>query len=65
MGRGNPESADVIYARGADIFIADTLSEQNRNQLKLENIEYIEMKGNLHCVADFKILLEKLDIPCK
>ncbi|OEG70171.1 restriction endonuclease [Candidatus Endomicrobiellum trichonymphae] len=65
MGRGNPESADVIYARGTDIFIADTLSEQNRNQLKFENIEYIEMKGNLHCVADFKILLEKLDIPCK
>jgi hypothetical protein len=65
MGRGNPESADVIYARGTDIFIVDTLSEQNRNQLKSENIKYIEMKGNLHCVDDFKILLEKLNIPCK
>jgi hypothetical protein len=65
MGKGNPESADVIYARGTDIFIADTLSEQNRNQLKFENIKYIEMKGNLNCVDDFKILLEKLDVPCK
>ncbi|WP_413906805.1 CfrBI family restriction endonuclease [Candidatus Endomicrobiellum trichonymphae] len=65
MGKGNPESADVIYARGTDIFIADTLSEQNRNQLKSENIKYIEMKGNLHCVNDFKILLKKLNVPCK
>ncbi|GHT22585.1 hypothetical protein AGMMS49953_01650 [Endomicrobiia bacterium] len=63
MGKGNPESADVIYARGTDIFIADTLSEQNRNQLKSENINYIEMKGNLHCVNDFKILLKKLNVP--
>lgn len=28
MGKGNPESADVVIARGIDIFIVDTLSEQ-------------------------------------
>ena len=27
MGKGNPESADVIFARDTNIFIADTLSE--------------------------------------
>ena len=65
MGRGNPESADVIYARDTDIFVADTLSKQNKSQLKSEDIKYIEMKDNPHCVNDFKVLLEELNIPCK
>jgi len=65
MGKGNPESADVIYARDTDIFIADTLSKQNKNQLKYENIKYIEMRDNPHCVDDFKILLRKLNVPCR
>nr|BAV59412.1 type II restriction enzyme [Candidatus Endomicrobium sp. MdDo-005] len=64
MGRGNPESADVIYARNTDIFVADTLSKQNKNQLKYENIKYIEMKDNPHCADDFKVLLKELNIPC-
>ncbi|EAL53288.1 putative type II restriction enzyme [Campylobacter upsaliensis RM3195] len=30
MGKGNPESADAVIARDSHIFIADTLSEQNK-----------------------------------
>ena len=33
MGKGNPESADVVIARDSNIFIADTLSKQNKAQL--------------------------------
>ena len=65
MGKGNPESADVIYARDTDIFVADTLSKQNKNQLKSEDIKYVEMKDNPHCVDNFKVLLKELNIPCK
>ena len=32
MGKGNPEGADAIIARNTDIFVADTLSQQNKNQ---------------------------------
>lgn len=63
MGKGNPESADVVIARDSDIFIADTLSVQNKNQLKALNIEYLELKNNKNCLKDFKVILEKLDIP--
>lgn len=63
MGRGNPESADVIYARDTKLFIADTLSQQNKNQFESNNIPYIEMKNNNDVVGDFKKALDKLNIP--
>ncbi len=63
MGRGNPESADVIYARDTKLFIADTLSQQNKNQFSSNNIPYIEMKNNNDVVGDFKKALDKLNIP--
>lgn len=63
MGRGNPESADVIYARDTKLFIADTLSQQNKNQFNSNNIPYIEMKNNNDVVGDFKKALDKLNIP--
>ncbi len=65
MGRGNPESADVIYARDTQMFIADTLSQQNKNQFDRNNIPYVEMKNNSDVVGDFKRALEKLNIPYK
>lgn len=65
MGKGNPESADAVIARSADIFIADTLSVQNKNQLKSLNIEYLELKNNPDCLRDFRDILEKLEIPHK
>lgn len=63
MGKGNPESADATIARDSDIFVADTLSEQNRNQLKSRNVEYLILKNNKHALDDFKNILRKLKIP--
>ncbi len=63
MGKGNPESADVIYARDTKLFIADTLSQQNKNQFDSNNIPYIEMKNNPNVVLSFKKALHRLNIP--
>ena len=63
MGRGNPESADAGIARDSQIFIADTLSEQNKNQLTYRGIKYLELKNNNNVVKDFKSILKKLNIP--
>lgn len=65
MGRGNPESADAVIARNSKIFIADTLSEQNKNQLDQRKIFWLELKN--HSAEDilkqFKNILINLDIP--
>ncbi len=63
MGKGNPESADAVIARDTNIFIADTLSLQNKNQLKSLGIEYLELKNNKNCLNDFRKILYKLEIP--
>lgn len=63
MGKGNPESADVVIARDTHILVADTLSEQNKCQLKSLNIEWLELKNNNNILDDFKKILKKLDIP--
>lgn len=64
MGKGNPESADAVIARDTNIFIADTLSLQNKNQLKSLNIEFLELKNNQNSIADFKKILQRLEMPC-
>lgn len=65
MGRGNPESADMVIARDSDIFVADTLSEQNKRQLEQRKIFWLELKN--HSAEDilnrFKTILKNLDIP--
>lgn len=63
MGKGNPESADATIARASDIFVADTLSEQNCKQLFSRGVEYLILKGNKHPIDDFKQILTRLDIP--
>ena len=63
MGRGNPESADAFIARDSKIFIADTLSEQNKAQLASRNVEFVELKNNPNSLNDFKKILSKLEIP--
>lgn len=65
MGRGNPESADAVIARETQIFIADTLSEQNKHQLEALGIKYIELKNNNQIIKDFKNILSYLNIPFK
>lgn len=66
MGSGNPESADAVIARDSDIFIADTLSTQNKNQLNQLGIAWIELKNhdNADIISHFKEILLRLDIPC-
>ncbi|GAA8089044.1 hypothetical protein Neuguinea78_08760 [Helicobacter pylori] len=63
MGKGNPESADVVIARDTNVFIAHTLSEQNKQQLENLNIVYLELKNNSNILLDFKRLCNRLDIP--
>ncbi len=63
MGRGNPESADAVIARDSQIFIADTLSEQNKSQLLSLGVKYLELKNNKNIISDFKSILKELNIP--
>lgn len=62
MGKGNPESADAIIARNTDVFIADTLSKQNKHQCDELNIAWVSL-----CEANgflkFGEILQKLGIP--
>ena len=44
MGKGNPESADVIIARNTNVFIADTLSTQNKNQCDQLGVHWIALR---------------------
>lgn len=63
MGKGNPESADATIARDSDIFVADTLSDQNCNQLAARGVKYLILKDNADVVSNFKQILERKDIP--
>lgn len=62
MGKGNPESADAIIARNTDVFIADTLSQQNKNQCDSLGINWIALR-DFDGYKKFKLILEKLGIP--
>jgi len=64
MGKGNPESADAVIARNTHIFIADTLSNRNKQQLTSLNIEWIEL-GRPNGVLKFNQVFTKLNIPYK
>ena len=43
MGRGNPESADVVHARNTSIFIADRLSTTNKTQFDAIGVHWVAM----------------------
>ena len=65
MGRGNPESADAVIARDSDIFIADTLSDQNKSQLNQLKIFWLELRNHRveENILRFKKILDELKIP--
>jgi hypothetical protein len=44
MGRGNPESADAIFARKSNVFVADTLSQQNKDQSDELSVVWVELR---------------------
>ena len=62
MGKGNPESADAIIARSTNIFVADTLSQQNKNQCDELGIHWIALR-DVNGFRKFKSILEQLEIP--
>ena len=62
MGGGNPESADAVIARGSQIFIADKLSQTNKNQLDSLNIQWVELRSD-DGFKKFSTILEELEIP--
>jgi hypothetical protein len=64
MGRGNPESADAVIARASTVFIADKLSQQNKNQLDHLKINWIELRTH-DGYKRFKKALDNLKIPNK
>ena len=62
MGKGNPENADAIIARSTNIFVADTLSQQNKNQCDELGIHWIALR-DVNGFRKFKSILEQLEIP--
>lgn len=62
MGRGNPEGADAAIARDSHVFVADTLSDTNKNQLNSIGVEWVELRTD-HGFRRFKTVLENLQIP--
>jgi len=63
MGKGNPESADAAVARDTDIFIADTLSSLNKEQLPQRGCYWVELRADEGYKKIFEVFTE-LDIPC-
>ena len=62
MGRGNPESADAIFARESDVFIADKLSDLNKKQADKLKCQWVELRSK-NGYKKFAQVLKKLKIP--
>ena len=64
MGKGNPESADAVIARDSDVFVADTLSDQNKAQLNARKVKWVELKNNSHqfIISRFSSILDELNV---
>ncbi len=62
MGQGNPESADAIIARGSNVFVADTLSQQNKNQCDQLDVCWVACRDT-NGFRRFKLVLDKFGIP--
>lgn len=62
MGRGNPESADAVIARGSKVFVADKLSDTNKKQLSSLGVEWVELRSE-NGYKRFADVLVHLNIP--
>ena len=62
MGKGNPESADAVIARDSKVFVADKLSQTNKNQLDHLGIEWVELRAS-NGYLRFATVLDNLYIP--
>lgn len=64
MGKGNPESADAVYARDSRVLVANTLSDLNKAQMDENGILWVELK-NADGYKRFEHVLNALSIPYK
>ena len=64
MGKGNPESADAIFARESNIFVADKLSDMNKQQAERLGVNWVELRNETG-YRRFEEILTKLEIPHK
>ena len=62
MGQGNPESADAIIARDSHVFVADTLSQQNKNQCDQLGVAWVACRDK-NGYKRFALALDKYGIP--
>jgi len=62
MGRGNPESADAIFARESNVFVADKLSDLNKQQADMLNVKWVELRDE-NGYKRFANILQELKIP--
>ncbi len=60
--QGNPESADMVIARGSHLFVADKLSDLNKDQLDGLGVHWVELR-QYEGYKRFQLVLEELDIP--
>ena len=61
MGKES-ESADAIIARNSDIFVADTLSQQNKNQCEQLGVKWVALRDK-EGYKRFGKALKELNIP--
>ena len=64
MGKGNPESADAVFARGSRVLVANSLSQTNKQQLDSSDILWVELQTE-NGYERFERVLNALSIPCK
>jgi len=62
MGKGNPESADAVIARGSKVFVADKLSRTNKKQLDRLGVKWVELRND-GGFKRFETVLDDLKIP--
>lgn len=62
MGAGNPESADAIIARNTHVFVADTLSQQNKDQCDELDVLWVALREPQGFLK-FGTILQQLSIP--
>lgn len=64
MGKGNPESADAVFARGGRVLVANKLSNTNKQQMDKNGILWVELQTT-DGYKRFEQMLKTLSIPCK
>ncbi|MFW9969695.1 MAG: CfrBI family restriction endonuclease [Candidatus Odinarchaeota archaeon] len=63
MGKGNPESADAAMARYTKVFIANKISDLQKEELRNKDILWVETQGNENLLESFSAILSNLEIP--